>query len=339
METTMKAWQYTTAAGGLESSLTLNDTATPPSKHTLSNDQILVEVITASINPVDYKIPELGLPSKLMISTPASPGLDFCGRIVATHTTNDVFKEGQKVFGRLDGPTQFGTCGQYIIATTKGCAVLPEGVDEDQAAALGTAAITAYQCIKPYVKQGDKVFINGGSGGTGSFGIQFAKLLDAEVSTTCSTANVEFCRDLGADEVIDYKTEDLLEVLKSKGQVFDLIVDNVGTPDALYKECHAFLKPECHFVQVGAAASLASTASLVSRALQPSWLGGGQRPFQFLQAKNKPEDLVQIGHWLADGLIKSVIDEVFEWEDVPKAFEKLKTGRTKGKIIVHVTAK
>jgi NADPH:quinone reductase-like Zn-dependent oxidoreductase len=335
----MKAWQYNSGAGGLEKNLTLNDSASPPSKHAMSKDQILVEVISASLNPVDYKIPELGFASKLMISTPASPGLDFCGRVVATHATNDEFKEGEKVFGRLDGPAQFGTCGQFIIASTNGCVVLPNGVDEDHAAAIGTAGLTAYQCIVPHVKASSKVFINGGSGGTGTFGIQFAKQLGAHVTTTCSAANVELCKELGADEVIDYKTDDLIQTLKSKGQLFDLIVDNVGTPDALYNECHAFLKPGCNFIQVGATVSLASTTSLVSRALKPSWLGGGQRPFQFLQAKSKKEDLAQIGRWMAEGNVQAVIDQVFDWNDVPKAFEKLKTGRAKGKIVVHVTAK
>jgi NADPH:quinone reductase-like Zn-dependent oxidoreductase len=339
MANSMKAWQYTNTTDGLEKNLRLNDTATPPSKHTLSKDQILVEVISASINPADHKIPELGMVSKLIISTPASPGMDFCGRVIATHTTNDVMKEGQKVFGKLDGPTQFGTCGQYVVANTEGCVALPEGVDEDQAAAIGTAGLTAYQSIKPFITTGSKVFINGGSGGTGTFGIQIAKLLGAEVTTTCSTANIELCKELGADVVIDYKKEDLLQVLQSKGQIFDLVVDNVGTPAELYKECHSFLKPGCNFVQVGAAASIASATSLFGRMLQPSWLGGGQRPFRFLQAKNKQDDFVQIGKWVAEGKVKAVIDQVFEWDDAPKAFEKLKTQRAKGKIVVHVTAK
>jgi NADPH:quinone reductase-like Zn-dependent oxidoreductase len=339
MASTMKAWQYTSANGGLENNLILNDKATPPSKHTISKGQVLVEVISASINPVDYKIPEFGRAAKLLVSTPASPGMDFCGRVVATHTTNDELAEGQKVFGKLDKPTQFGTCAQFIIADAKGCVALPTDVDEDQAAAVGTAGLTSYQSIAPYVKTGHKVFINGGSGGCGTFGIQFAKQLGAHVTTTCSSANVELCKELGADEVIDYKKEDLLQVLISGGQVFDLIVDNVGTPDTLYKECHAFLKPGCTFVQVGLAVSLGAAANLFSKVMQPSWLGGGQRPFRLLTVKNNNEDLVQIGQWMAEGNVKVVMDHVFEWEDVPKAFERMKTGRTQGKIVVHVTPK
>ncbi|KAF2414975.1 GroES-like protein [Tothia fuscella] len=339
MAETMKAWQYTTAAGGLEKTLYNTTTFPTPSKNTLSPNQIFLQVISASLNPVDYKIPELGMVGKIMIPTPAIPGHDFCAKVVATHDTNDTLKVGQKVFGALGGEVRYGSCGEYIVAKTEECVPLPEGVDEDDAAAVGVAGKTAYQCLKPYIKAGMKVFINGGSGGTGTFGIQIAKILGGHITTSCSTGNVALCKELGADEVIDYKTNDLLQVLKTQGQVFDLVVDNVGAPATLYKECHHFLKAGCKFIQVGAAADVGSAANLVKNMALPSWLGGGQRPFQFLTLKANREDFAELGKWLAEGKMRTVIDQVFEWEDVPKAFEKLKTGRTRGKIAVHVTAK
>lgn len=140
-------------------------------------------------------------------------------------------------------------------------------------------------------------------------------------------------------EVIDYTKGDLIEVLKSKGQVFDLVIDNVGAPAQLYKKCPSFLKPGCFFVQVGSDHTLAGMAGLVGKMVRPSWLGGGKRPLQAGVIRSKKEDFEQIGKWLAEGKIKAVIDQVFEWEDAPKAYEKLKTGRAKGKIVLHVTAK
>ncbi|KAG6358901.1 hypothetical protein INS49_012421 [Diaporthe citri] len=180
-----------------------------------------------------------------------------------------------------------------------------------------------------------RVFINGGSGGTGTFGIQIAKLLGCHVTASCSAQNVELCRSLGADEVLDYTEGDLVGTLKAKGQVFDLVVDNVGSsPRDLYSACGEFLKPSGQFVQVGAGMSMADMKLMTSRMMLPSFLGGGSRKFSLAVAKNKHEDLARLGEWIAAGKIKVVVDEVFEFEDAPKAYEKLRTGRARGKIIV-----
>jgi NADPH:quinone reductase-like Zn-dependent oxidoreductase len=338
MALTMKAWQYDTVTGGIEKNLKLNNAAVAPSKDSLTKDQVLVEVISASVNPVDLVGEMLGVLSKVMISTPASPGIDFCGRVAATHPSNDTLKVGQKVFGKLDTPTKFGTFAQFTVARTSGCVALPEGINEDQAAACGLGALTALHRIRPHVKAGSKVFINGGSGGTGTFSIQIAKILGCEVTTTCSTGNIALVRELGADEVIDYTKVDLIEVLTGKGQVFDLVLDNVGAPADLYEKCPSFLKPGCVYAQVGSDHTLLGTAGLVGKIMRPSWLGGGKRTLQAGLIKNVKEDFEQIGKWLVEGKLKAVIDSVVEWEDAPKAYEKLKTGRAKGKIVLHVTA-
>ncbi|KAK3063491.1 hypothetical protein LTS18_015086 [Coniosporium uncinatum] len=341
----MRAWLYTSANGGLENSLELSETAACPPKDLLKG-QILVEVLSMSLNPVDYKIPEMGPLSKALISTPASPGLDYTGRVLATDSTNDRLSIGQHVFGRIAGPTRFGTLGQIVQAPQSGCVPLPAGVDPDQAAAVGTAGLTAYQCIVPNLSpggvvegagSGKRVFINGGSGGTGTWGIQIAKVLGAHVTTSCSGANAALCKELGADEVIDYKSTDVAQALAEKGMVFDLVVDNVGTPEDLYKASEAFLRPEGKFVQVGATPSMASVKSMATRALLPSFMGGGKRKFQFVSMSNDYEQFAQMGRWLSEGKIKAVIDEVFDFEDAPRAIEKLKSGRARGNIVVHVT--
>lgn len=211
----------------------------------------------------------------------------------------------------------------------------------DEGAAIGTAAMTAYQCLKKGAGgeslQGKNVFINGGSGGTGIWGIQIAKTLGASVTTSCSTRNVELCKSLGADVVIDYTNCDLVEELKAQGQVFDFVVDNVGVPTGLYFAAHFFTKPKGQFVLVGGGMSFESIKGQMARRLTPRFLGGGKRPFTFLMCQNDKEGYAQIAKWVQEKKVKVVFDEVFEWEHVPKAYEKLKTGRAKGKIVVHVT--
>ncbi|KAK7408392.1 hypothetical protein QQX98_009432 [Neonectria punicea] len=333
----MQAWQFTTIKGTLENSLSLNETAVPPDASSLDKDHVLIEVITAGINPVEYKLPEIFLFGKLMVQTPASPGLDFCGRVKAKHAANESFTEGQLVFGALTVATKFpkfGSLGQLIIAPCSQITPLPKGVDPDGAAAVGTAGMTALQALpRDIVKPGSRVFINGGSGGVGSFMIQFAKALGAEVTTTCSTANVQLCRSLGADEVMDYRELNLLDELKRKGQVFDLVVDNVGVPDDLYEQSHLFLKPSGVFSQV---AMQKSVGAMIRRSILPGCLGGGRRPLQVVRVNINSQDLEQVGRWMADGKVQAVIDEKFEWKDAPKAYEKLRKGRTVGKIVVHV---
>lgn len=202
--------------------------------------------------------------------------------------------------------------------------------------AIGTAGLTAYQCIVPNVKSGDRVFINGGSGGTGSFGIQIAKAMGCKVTTTCSTANVGLCKSLGADEVIDYKKVDILQALKGLPK-FDAVVDNVGASNELYWKSHEYTNPEVKYVQVGAAISFGFVKETMIRMMLPTVLGGGQRPYQFLGAQNNEDHFSKLAQWMKGGKVKAVIDEHFAMEgDGPvKAFQRMKSGRTKGKIVVQ----
>lgn len=289
---TMRAWQLDKFGDAIQETLFLNNTAARP-RTSLLPDEILVHVISSSINPIDYKIAEMSA-SRFTISTPSSPGLDYCGRVVSTGNAIDSLRNGQLVFGRLEKPQQFGTLGEFVIATLPGCVSLPSGVDIDHAAAIGTAGLTAYQCLQPYVGLGNQVFINGGSGGVGSFAIQIAKALDFKVTTSCSTANVALCKELGADEVIDYKVIDVTEKLKSSGVLYDLVVDNVGTPANLYVESTNFLKESGIFVQVAASMTMASAGSVLSRMLKPHFMGGGKRKYKFVTVTNNSEAFSQI---------------------------------------------
>ncbi|KAK4118848.1 GroES-like protein [Parathielavia appendiculata] len=330
---TMRAWQYSSATGGIERNLALHDSV--PLPRLLGDSELLIKVVAASINPADYKVPELGIIARAVIRTPATPGMDFCGRVVQTARTVDEFAIGDLVFGRLD-PQQHGTLGEYIVAPTKACAHVPDGVTPDEAAAVGVAGITEYQCIAPNVEAGYKILINGGSGGTGTFGIQIAKALGCHVTTTCSPTKADLCRSLGADEIIDYTMTDVSRALKAKGQVFSLVVDNAGVPEDLYKAADDFLLPDGRFVQVGGPMSLNALKTVTSRLLRPAFLGGGKRKYQMYSMGYSQADLKQLGQWIAVKKIRVVIEETYEFADVPRAFEKLKTGRNAGKLVVHV---
>lgn len=331
---TMQAWLYTSTAGGLEKNLRLDPAARTPAA-SLRPDQVLVQVISASINPADYKVPAIPIVSRALITTPASPGMDFAGRVAATGAQVNDFEPGQLVYGTIGVPTQFGSLGEYVAVGTGNIVTLPEGLDPDQGATVGVAAQTAYQSLVPYVSKGDKVFINAGSGGCGIFAIQMAKVLGCHVTTTCSSRNVQFCKDLGADEVIDYTTQDVLETLKGHGQVYNHVIDHIGSPGNLYSESDSFLCPGKAFVQVGAEGFL----TFATRLAWPSFLGGGKRKYVILMMKNNKEDLYQIGEWMQQGKVRAEIDSTYEFSDVIKAFEKLRTGRSRGKIIIHVFEK
>ncbi|KAJ8117932.1 hypothetical protein OPT61_g968 [Boeremia exigua] len=330
-QSTMLAWQYDGVTGGVENNLRINEAASQP---TIGDNEILVEVHAMALNPVDYKLTESAPLTALGLK--CIPGADFCGKVAKTGQKVDSFQIGEWVFGAKVAAISNGTLGQYVSVSQDMLTSLPSGVEVDDAASVGIVGLTEIQAIKPNVKPGDKVFINGGSGGTGVYGIQIAKALGCHVTTTCSTGNVKLCESLGADEVIDYTTNNVVEALAAKGTVFQLAVDNVGSPADLYKQSASYLTSSGKFVQVGASPSLGGFAQITSNLLVPSFLGGGKRPYQVLMTKTSTDDLKQLGAWMKEGKIRAVLDEVFEWDDAPRAFEKLKSGRSKGKLVIHI---
>jgi NADPH:quinone reductase-like Zn-dependent oxidoreductase len=343
---TMKAWQFSSAFPTIESNLKLNNNAPlPDGASTLQPDQVLVKVIAAGLNPVDFKFAEIPWLGRLIVGSPSTPAMDFAGRVVATgHNTKKSatadLKPGQLVFGRLDIPSKFGTLAEYTIAPRKGCVALPPCVSPVDAVCSTSVALTAYQSIVHRMKYhaGKRVFINGGSGGCGTFGIQIAKAMGCHVVTSCSTPNIDLCRSLGADVVIDYKDSDLVAELKSM-QPFDLVVDNVGIPTDLYWVAPSFTNPGAPYVQVGA---LAVTPAFILgnffKARWPGWLGGGKRPWEFMHIQNNVQDYAQLGQWMQEGKLRAIVDQVFDMEDKGpvKAYQKLRTGRARGKIIVKI---
>ncbi|TDZ67580.1 Zinc-type alcohol dehydrogenase-like protein [Colletotrichum trifolii] len=334
----MRRWQIP-SPGTFTQSLTLATVPTPSSP--LAPSQLLVRVAAAGINPAEYKFPDLGLVAKAMLPFPKSPGMDFSGHVLAVGSSVTDIQPGDVVLGRLDPLGAQGSLSEYIVAERAGVAALSSAkIDLADAAGVGTAALTAYQTIAPYVVTGDRVFINGGSGGTGTFGVQIAKALGCHVTVSCSTAKKALCKDLGADDIIDYKTADVVAALREQGKVFALVVDNVGNaPPNLYKASDDFLLPEGRFKFVGGAVSVAQVRSLLPSMFLPGFLGGAKHRFEAFITKNSAEDLAQIVAWMEEGKVRTVVDTSFKFEEAREAYLKLKEGSTAGKIVVRVEEK
>ncbi|OAA49211.1 reticulon-4-interacting protein 1 [Cordyceps fumosorosea ARSEF 2679] len=332
----MNAWQLDTP-GNIQETLKLNQSAARPTAKDLKGQEILVQVSSASINPADYKGMQLGFIVRTVISFPKTLGMDLSGKVLAVGPAVTDILVGDHVLGRLNPLKASGALAEYAILERDGYAKINRDVDLDQAAGAGTAALTAYQCIKPFVKAGDKIFINGGSGGTGTFGIQIAKILGCHVTVTCSTAKAALCKELGADEIIDYKTTDILSALQKAGPIYSVFIDNVGAVSKLFPKSSSFLLPTAPFLSVSSGGSLGHVVEVFSAYLRPSFLGGGKNRFMRYWAQNSRNDFQQLAEWYNKKSLISVIDSTYELGDVLAAFEQLKRGSSIGKIIIHIT--
>src|SRR5687768_7657523 len=206
-----------------------------------NDNQLLIRVRGVSVNPLDWHYmegtPYLGRLFEFGILKPTNPrlGVDYSGTVEAVGKDVTQYKPGDEVYGN-----RFGAFAEYICATDKGLALKPANLTFEQAASIPVAAVTALQGLrdKGKLQAGQKVLINGASGGVGTFAVQLAKTMGAEVTGVCSGRNVELVRSLGADHVVDYTKEDFTK----SAQRYDLILDNVGNRSVL--ECTRVLNPQ-----------------------------------------------------------------------------------------------
>ncbi|GAM88186.1 hypothetical protein ANO11243_062170 [Dothideomycetidae sp. 11243] len=335
---TMRVWQYYSTKGGLEKNLRLSTSVPLPKP---KPDQHLIQVIGIGLNPVDYKPAETPLLGRFAIKKPATPGLDMAGRIVIP-ADNSPLQPGQLVFGAASAnPIAGGGLAGYVAAPASAIFPITTDVPPLEAAGVPIAAVSAYGSIIPYIKSGSRVFLNGGSGGTGTFGIQLAKAAGAHVTVSCSGRNADLCRSLGADEVLDYTARPLLDQLrdattKPGGRPFDHVVDNVFNDPALYFQSHTYTTENATFVEVAGTFSLAFVRFFLTAHMWPTVLGGGKRKFTLFSADFKKELIDPVINGFAAGTFKTVVDRVFPMEEAVEAFKHLKSGRARGKIIVNV---
>jgi NADPH:quinone reductase-like Zn-dependent oxidoreductase len=260
----------------------------------------------------------------------AGMGVDFSGMVEAVGQDVSRFKVGDAVFGGHGG-----ALAEYVVVRESRAVVhKPENLTFEQAAAMPIAAVTALQGLrdKGLLKPGQKVLINGASGGVGTFAVQIAKALGAEVTGVCSTRNVDLVRSLGADHVIDYTKENFIE----DAQRYDVILDNVGNHPLL--DMGRVLEPEGTLVIVGGPSDdpwLGPVVQTIKAAALSPFLD--QRIGGFM-AELTQSDLDALATLARDGKLTSVIDRRYSLDEAATAIEYLEQGRARGKVIVQIQA-
>lgn len=331
----MRAWKYTSTDGGLEQHLQLHTSNTLPKP---TGSQHLIHVQAAALNPVDYKPAEAPFIGRFAVKKSATPGFDLAGTIVTPADGSDL-EPGQLVFGACSvNPLLGGALAEYVCAPANLIAPVPKGISPLVAAGVPIAAVTAHDSLMPFIKPGSRVFVNGGSGGVGTFAIQIAKIAGAHVTVSCSSRNADLCRSLGADEVLDYTASPLLEQLRASHS-FDCVVDYVFSDPALYYQAHTYTTASAIFAEVAGSPTLAFMRFVMGAMLLPAFLGGGRRRLKIVAGDVKRETLEKLAEWIVEGKIKPVTDRVFPMEDVVEAYKQQKTGRAVGKILIDVAGK
>jgi len=304
-----------------------------------NDDQILVRVRAASVNPYDWHFIE-GTP-KIMramgvgLRKPKDTrvGVDFAGTVEAVGKNPAAagqFKPGDEVFGGKGGAFADYVCPRAGRAV----ALKPANITFEQAASVNIAGITALQALrdKGQVQSGQKVLINGASGGVGTFAVQIAKSLGADVTGVCSTRNVDLVRSLGADHVIDYTKEDFTK----SGQRYDVILDNVGNQPLL--SFRRALIPKGKYVMIGGGGP--NDQGLIGplfRPIKAMLLSPfvSQEMGMFMADTNQ-KDLAVLADLMQSGKVKPVIDRTYKLSAVPAAIAYLEQGHARGKVVITV---
>lgn len=308
----------------------------------MKENEVLVEIHAASVNQLDVKISTGEFKLLLPYKFPLILGHDVAGVITKVGSKISRFKVGDEVFAR---PADFkiGTFAEYIAINENDVALKPKNITMEQAASVPLVALTVWQAFieKAHLQKGQKVFIQAGSGGVGTIAIQLAKHLGATVATTTSADNFDLVKSLGADIVIDYKTQDFETILKDYDLVLNSqdgktlekslkilkpggkVVSISGPPDA------AFAK------EIGLSWFMKTAIFFLSRKVKSQAKKlGVDYSFLFMQANGK--QLSEISSLIDAGVIRPIIDKVFPFEQTNEAMSYVSSGRAKGKVIVKV---
>ena len=308
----------------------------------IKENEVLVEIHSASVNQLDVKISTGEFKLLLPYKFPLILGHDVAGTITKVRSKVSRFKVGDEVFAR---PADFkiGTFAEYIAVNENDVALKPKNITMEQAASFPLVALTVWQAFveKAKLKKGQKVFIQAGSGGVGTIAIQLAKHLGANVATTTSADNFDLVKSLGADIVIDYKTQDFetilkdydlvlnsqdgktleksLKILKSGGKVVSIS----GPPDVIFAK------------EIGFSWFMKTAVFFLSRKVkkQAKKLNVNYS-FLFMQANGK--QLSEISSLIEADVIRPIIDKIFPFQQTNEAMSYVASGRAKGKVIVKV---
>ncbi|MGB3699649.1 MAG: NAD(P)-dependent alcohol dehydrogenase [Anaerolineales bacterium] len=321
----MKAIVYTEY--GPPDVLHLKDVEKPAPK----DNEILVKVHAASVNAYDWHLLTADIfLVRLMgggLNKPKNTrlGADIAGRVEAVGGNVKQFQPGDEVFGDIAGLGS-GGFAEYVSVPESALALKPANLSFEQAAAVPMAAVTALQGLRDegQIQPGQKVLINGASGGVGTFAVQIAKSFGAEVTAVCSTRNLDMARSLGADHVIDYTEEDFTQ----NRQLYDLILAVNGYhPISAYKRA---LTPEGIYVMAGGSMAQIFQAML----LGPLMSITGDKKMGGVSAKPSQKDLIFLKELLETGKIVPVIDRLYPLSETAEALRYLGEGHARGKVII-----
>lgn len=281
--------------------------------------QVLVEVYAAAINPFDWKLREGASKDYIQLDMPATIGSDVAGVVVEVGQDTVGFEVGQTVLGMANGVGGQGSLAEFTPVKVEQLVPKPAAIDFVTAAALPLTGVSAYQALVDHMglQAGQKVLIHGGAGGIGSLAIQIAKGIGAYVATTASATDTDFVKSLGADEIIDYETQDFAELIKEYDAAFDTVGGETNA------KSYGVLHP---------------AGNLVSMTTPPDEKLVEQYQIKYTQQASKatPERLIAVAELAASGKLKVNVDKVFPLDQAAEALEYLKTGHPKGKVVVQV---
>lgn len=318
--------------GEIKDSLSINEVEKP----SIQADDVLVEVKAASLNPIDYKLAEGHLKERVHLNLPSTIGFDVSGVVIEKGANVSNFEVGDEVYSRVP-QEQMGTIAEYVAVNSDMVARKPDNVSFEKAAGLPLTGLTAIQALEHVgLKENDRVLIHAGSGGVGSLAIQYAKAKGAIVYTTTSTENVDWVKALGADRVIDYKTEDYKEVANN----LDIVFDTLGGDYTL--EAFEIIKEGGKVTTIAGPPDEETAKQMgmtdyklpeqLSKLIQKK---SAIYKLTWMQPDGK--QLSAITAMVEDREIKPVVDLIYSLEDGIDAYEYLATGRAKGKVIISLS--
>jgi NADPH:quinone reductase-like Zn-dependent oxidoreductase len=302
-------------------------------KPTPSDNELLVRVRAASVNPVDgheIRGSWIGRPfSGMRKPKDTRFGTDFAGVVEAVGTSVSNFKPGDEVFGAKNGAVADYVC----VKAERAIAMKPSNITFEQAGSVAVAGLTALQGLrdKGHIQAGQKVLVNGASGGVGTFAVQIAKAFGADVTAVCSTRNVDLVKSIGADRVIDYTKEDFTKT----DQRYDMLYDLVGNHS--FSERRKILTPSgiCVLAGIGGAGAHPETLGRIGRNFWDAFLSNFSRQkFVFYIAKLTQADLNVLRELMQSGKVSPVIDRTYKMNETQAAVRYLEEGHARGKVVI-----
>lgn len=323
---------------GRQQLLKLSDVPAPE----LQDDEVLVEVHAAGVNPLDARIRDGAFKLILPYRLPIVLGHDVAGVVLARGPDAQGFEPGDEVYARVDD-FRIGTFAEQVAVKASSLAHKPRNLSMVQAASVPLVGLTAWQAlvVRAGVKPGQKVFIQAGSGGVGTLAIQLARHLGATVATTAGAAGMALVKDLGADVVIDYRSQDFAAVLRDCDVVLNsqdaaTLVKSVRVTRAGGQLISISGPPDPAFARdIGASGLVRLVIGLLSLGIRRKAKARGVH-YSFLFMKADGAQLQSIARLIEEGAIRPVVDRVFPFESTPEALAYADTGRAKGKVVIRM---